>query len=362
MTDLLSRVKEIVIRPRWSGKEESVATKRLSLLIGSGMSVPDAVGAIAEGARGKRRGALIAIREATAGGDSFARALTSYPGMFSLFSREVIRVAEESGSLAENLAYLSRELEKRSRLQARLLGALMYPLILLSLTLVLSVSLILFVFPKVLPLFSGLGAALPLSTQMMIALSEFLSRWGIATLAIVVVIVSAFAISIRYLPRMERTLSRVLLRVPLIGGMIRAYRLSGIARSLGILLSSGASLPNALANSGRASANLLYAEEFMQVAMRADEGQDLRAALHGTDTTIVPTLARDILAAGEASGALPEAAFHLATYYENEFDEAAGKLSTMVEPVLMILMGLIVGFVAVSMILPIYSITSHLRT
>ncbi|MBP6860654.1 MAG: type II secretion system F family protein [Candidatus Pacebacteria bacterium] len=354
-------VRAYLVRPRWSRKEESLAVKRVSLLIKSGMSIPDAIGGLATERRGRLRNALNDMRTDVEGGAPFSSVVAIYPGLFSAFSAEVIRVGEESGSLSENLAYLARELEKQARLRSRLVGALIYPVLLALLTIALSLGLILFVFPKVLPLFAGLGASLPLPTRIMLAIEAYLADWGLVTILGISCLGIGAYVSIRHIPRVRKLILRTILSLPLIGSIVRAYRLSSVARCLGIMLSAGASLPGALRAAGTASGHALYEETFAHVAHHIEEGTDIRSALLDTNGILVPPLARDMLAAGEASGALPEAAFHLASYYENEFDEASGRLSTLVEPVLMIFMGLVVGFVAIAMILPIYAITDHLH-
>lgn len=344
---------------RLSRKAEAILMKRLSLLIRSGMSVPSAVRSLSEGARGVVLKALTDTATAVEGGGTLAHGLSLHARVFAPLSIQIVRVGEESGSLAESLSYLATELEKQARLQGKLVGALVYPVLLAFLTLLIAGGLVLFIFPKVLPLFGSLGADLPLPTRLMLGISQYLEQWGVATIVALVLLSIAAAYLLRRSIRVQTLLARAVLRLPIVGTIVRSYRLSTLARSLGLLLNAGMPLPEALLGAGRATGHILYTRSLERAARSVEEGSRLRQAL--TERALYPVLVADILGAGEASGSLREAAFHLADYYENEFEEATRKLSVLVEPVLMIFMGLIVGFVAVSMILPIYSITDHLH-
>lgn len=333
--------------------------KRLSLLIRSGMSVPVAVRSLTEGPRAAVQRALIDGATTVEGGGTLAHGLSLHARVFSPLSIQIVRVGEESGSLSESLSYLATELEKQARLREKLVGALVYPVLLAFLTLLIAGGLVLFIFPKVLPLFGSLGASLPFPTRMMLAISGYLQQWGVVTVVALVLLAAATVFALRRSLRLQTLLARVVLRLPIVGTILRSYRLSTFARSLGLLLNAGMSLPESLRGAGRATGHILYITSLGDAARIVAEGHSLGQTL--TERSLYPVLVTDILGAGEASGSLSEAAFHLADYYENEFEEATRKLSVLIEPVLMICMGLIVGFVAVSMILPIYSITDHLH-
>lgn len=333
--------------------------KRLSLLIRSGMSIPEAVRTVGRGVRGELGRALTDTATRVEGGGTVSAALSIHARVFAPISIQIVRVGEESGSLSESFSYLARELEKQARLRGKLVGALIYPVLLAFLTLLIAGGLVLFIFPKVLPLFGSLGAALPLPTRMMLAISGYLMEWGLITLVVLILLASAVSIALAKYEQLRRIRAQIALRIPVVSSILTAYRLSTLARSLGVLLQAGMPLPDSLQGAGRATGHILYIESLESVAATVEEGNELRRGFAAS--VLFPPLVADILSAGEASGSLTEAAFHLADYYENEFEEATRKLSVLVEPVLMICMGLIVGFVAIAMILPIYSITDHLH-
>lgn len=333
--------------------------KRLSLLIRSGMSIPEAVRTLGEGERRPIARALGDAADTVEGGGMFSNGLGLHANVFAPLSIQIVRVGEESGSLADSLSYLALELEKQARLRGKLVGAFIYPVLLAFLTLLIAGGLVLFIFPKVLPLFGSLGASLPLPTRMMLSISTYLETWGGATLVALVFLGGGAAIALKRYERLQRVRAHIALRIPVLSTILISYRLSTLARNLGLLLQAGMSLPHSLRGAGRATGHILYVSALEEAAQSVEEGNDIRSGLTGS--RLFPGLVGDILGAGEASGSLSEAAFHLADYYENEFEEATRKLSVLIEPVLMIFMGLIVGFVAISMILPIYSITSHLH-
>lgn len=333
--------------------------KRLSLLIRSGMSIPAALRSLAAGTHGALRGALMDCATTVDGGGTLAGGLSLHTRMFAPLSIQIVRVGEESGSLSQSLSYLATELEKQARLHGKLTGALVYPVLLAFLTLALAGGLVLFIFPKVLPLFTSLGAALPFPTRVMLLISNYLTEWGVVTAVVIALVALGAVAAVRRITRLGELHARLVLRVPIVRTILQAYRLSTLARSLGVLLAAGMPLPSALCGAGRATGHVLYRASLENAAALVEEGSTLGRGL--TDRALYPGLVADMLGAGEASGSLGEAAFHLADYYENEFEEATQKLSVLIEPVLMICMGLIVGFVAISMILPIYAITDHLH-
>lgn len=347
--------------PRMTRKQEALLARRLSLLAASHLPLREAFATLAEGERRQSvRTALADIANAIAAGSTLADACSRHEKLFSVLSVEIIRVGETTGTLSTCLDRLSRELAKQARMRSRLLGALTYPILLGTCTIAVSAGLVLFIFPKVLPIFMGLGATLPLPTRIMLALHSFLSSWGMATAALLAVGVGLAAFVHARSSRVRMWVARITLRVPLYAPIAADYRLAAFSRNLGLLIGSGVSLPDSLLGAGRALGHPLYGQAAERAALRTSSGMSTRDAL-APETGFFPSLMIDLLAAGEATGALSDACLHAADYYEQEFEESSARLSALVEPALMVFMGLVVGFVAVSIILPMYALTDHLR-
>ncbi len=347
--------------PRLSQKQQALFMQRLSFLISSGMPLTQGLSILESQERGGSvREALRQVSRSVEEGKTLGESMAPYPYAFTRFSIEVIRVGESSGTLAENLEYLSRELRKRAELRTKLVGSLIYPGLITGATILLSASLILFIFPKIVPVFSSTGMELPWSTRSLLAVSSYLSEWGLVTLIAVVAAATALILVHRRYERMQRYSAWLTGHVPVLGGMVQAYHLSNLTRTLSLLLTSGMPLALALPGTARSVTHILFRDALMEISEAAVRGEGMSLHIQKR-RDLFPDMVGHMLMVGETSGTLPETLSYVSAFYEAELDERSKQLSTLIEPALMILMGLIVGFVAVSMILPIYGITEHLH-
>lgn len=361
MNEIVARVEAYLSAPRMSLKERAFLMKRFSFLVRSGMSLPACLEAL-EGQVSKKgiKDAVATIRGDVEKGTSLSESVSAFPYLFDSFAVQVIRTGETTGALALNLDYLAGELEKRATLRTKLLGAFLYPALIGVFTLCLTATLVLFIFPKIIPIFSGLHVSLPLSTRILLAVNDYLRHWGILTFLVLLIIVMGLTIAFKRSPIVRRRCEAILIRMPLAGSIVRSYTLGNISRTLALLLSSGMTLREAIPGTARATANSLYRTELEALSEVIEEGGDISAFLK-TRKALFPDLVAQMVAVGESSGSLVETLRYLSLYYENELDEQTKRLSTLVEPVLMIAMGGIVAFVAVSMVTPLYEITQHLH-
>jgi type II secretory pathway component PulF len=308
-----------------------------------------------------RSGAFVYERliEAVSRGQLLSRGLSEFEHAFGTFAISIVRVGEASGTLQENLDHLAEELRRQEALRRKVLGALIYPAIIITASIGIVVLLTVFVFPKIIPIFQSVKATLPWSTRMLIAISLFLKRWGIElTVSIAVIIVGTIAL-IRTDRRVRIRVHRALLYMPVIGRLSRSYNVASIARTLSLLLKSEVHIVPALELVEASIGNLSYREALASARERISRGQRLSAQLRG-QTRLFPAIAVQMIAVGESTGDLTGTLSFVSDMYESEIDELTRNLTTMLEPVLMITMGLVVGFIAISIISPIYSITSSL--
>lgn len=293
-------------------------------------------------------------------GQFLATSLKKLSHIFSDFAINIIKVGETSGSLDQNLNYLADELKKKHALKQKIVGAFVYPIFITTATVGLTVLLTVFIFPKIRPIFDSLHVVLPFSTRALIFTSDFLGSYGLYLLAGIVVFLTAFFISLKKSVKLHYFVDRIVLKIPLVGRITKSYNMANFCRTLGLLLKSGVRVTEALTITGDTTSNRIYKKECFHAAKGVLKGEKISKYLE-TRTMYFPDLMTQMVAIGESTGNLSETLVYLSELYEGEVDDLTKNLSSSIEPVLMIFMGLIVGFVAVSVITPIYEITQNLH-
>ncbi len=341
-------------------KEQAFFAKRLSFLIRAGVPLLDALHMIREQTKSKKQiKVLDKVLVDISNGQSLAGSLGKFKNVFGDFAINMIAVGEETGVLSENLAYLANELKKRQELKRKVIGALVYPIFITIATFGITALMTIYIFPKIMPIFTSLNVELPATTRFMIWLSDFLRNWGWLVLLLLIVFSISFVITLKRSNKISFVFDRNVLRLPLIGNMIQNYNLANISRTLGLLLNGGMTLSEALPITARSTGNLVYKYEFDKLSHVVARGEKISSHL-AQDRKLFPDILAQIISVGERSGNLSETLGYLSDLYEAEVEDSTKNLSSLIEPVLMIFMGIIVGFVAISVITPIYSITQHL--
>ena len=342
-------------------KEQIFFFKRLAFLSNANIPLAECLQVLLSQARSKKQRAIFAaILADVSAGQSLSAALGKFPKVFSAFCVSLVKVGESSGTLPSTLEYLAAELKKKQMLRAKVVGAFIYPAVITAATLGITVFLILFLFPKIMPIFKSLRATLPFSTRIVMGASKFLEHDGLWLLLAVVLAVIGIATLLRRSHASRLIFHTAILRMPLIGGMMQSYVLSNSCRTLGLLLTSGTMLPGAVLITADATPNLVYKREFEAMNAAILRGGQVSTHL-STAEKIFPPMLCNMVAGGERSGTLSQTLLYVAELYDNEVDEITKHLSTLIEPALMVCMGLIIGFIAVSIITPIYAITQNLH-
>lgn len=346
--------------PRQSLRQEAFMMQRLAFLTRSGMSLTTSIALIGSQANPATMAALQSIKEQVERGKSLADSFSAFPHLVRDTSCEIIRIGELSGSLAENMSRLADDLKKKSVLRGKLIGALLYPAFVSIAALTLTIGLVIFIFPKIIPLFAALGADLPFTTRAVLAVYAYLSHWGVLTGLFLIITSITWVYLIRRYAGLHRETERIVLKMPVFGPFIRAYHLSNLTRTLALLLRSGMTLRSAVPAAARVTPHLLYRDECARLGEALEQGGGMTACVRG-NSSLFPELIGQMVEVGESSGTLAETLASVSAYYEEEVDERMKSLSSLVEPVLMIFMGLLVGWIAVSMVAPMYAITQHLH-
>jgi type II secretory pathway component PulF len=358
---IIKKIREyirIYITERISLRQSIYISKRISFLLEAGVSLPKAFSIIA--GQMKKRGIVltrisVAISQGQATGDVIYKA-----GIFGASALPMIKIGEESGTLAESFSALSDELEKRAMLSQKIIGAILYPACITVGMLILVIVLMTVVFPKMLGVFESLHVALPLSTRILMWLSDFLRRFGILLGIIGVLGFTACMVSYKRSNRFHLKVDRAMLRIPLVSVLVRAYVLASISNVIGLLLTNNSSLLTALRVAEQTCGNLAYREILKNITVQISGGASLGKSLGGYPAYF-PQEYCDLVGIGEQTGKLSETFTYAHTLYARDLDMLTKSLSASIEPILMVGIGLAIGVIAFSIVTPMYSITSHLH-
>lgn len=290
-------------------------------------------------------------------GRFLADSLESHKKLFNHFFVSIIRVGEASGTLATNLLYLADEMEKSKDLRNKVRAALIYPVIVLVMTIVIVGLLMFFVFPKVIPVLQGLNVPLPLPTRILIGFSQFLTQYGFLVLGAIVLLALLGRFVIWKLQPVQYAAYRLAFLVPVFSSLTVDLSMANFSRVLGILLKSGSKIVESLETTSRTFDNLVYRRYLQQAADQMRKGEEFARTLEKYPQ-VFPPLLSGLIEVGERTGNLQENLEYLAEYYSKEAEVKVQGLTTVLEPLLLLFMGLVVGFVAISIIVPIYQISS----
>ncbi|MFZ2621119.1 MAG: type II secretion system F family protein [Minisyncoccia bacterium] len=357
---LLTKISKISVN-RMSGKDLVFFIKRLSFLIKAGIPVLDSLQMIREQTRGKVYGRMLdTVIDDVSNGQYLSTSLSRYKNMFGEFSINIIGFGESTGILSDNLEYLADELKKRQTLRKKVIGAFIYPAIVTLATFGITAFLMIYLFPKILPVFSSIHMELPLSTRIVMFLSNSIINYGLIGLGIIFIFVITFVVTLKRSKKFHFYFDKFLLKTPILGTTLQYYNLANCTRTMGLLLKSGITISDALPIVVKTTVNLVYKKEFDNLSRIVSKGEKMSNYLKSR-RTIFPDVISQIISVGERSGNLENSLVYLSEMYEAEVDDFTKNLSGLIEPILMIFMGILVGFIAISIITPIYGITQHLQ-
>ncbi len=340
--------------------EQSLLLKRLAMLLRSGMPISTSLHLlVGEGMVAAKLSRLRQVVVLVESGVPLSRAFEQADYRLSTFARNLIRIGETSGTLPENLDYIATELKVKYELRKQIIQALIYPAIIITATIAISVFLVVVIFPKIIPVFESVQATLPWSTRALLVISYVLSHYGFLILGGVVLCIPTLW-CVRQFVVIEKALSVLILKVPIIGRLICSYQVAMSCRTLGILLSTDVRIVEALTIVTDSTEQLVYQDAWRAISTRVHTGQRLSNELR-VYPQLFPAIVVQMIQAGETTGNLSFTLRYLADMYESDVRDITKNLTTLLEPILMLVMGLVVGFIAVSIITPIYSITQHLH-
>ena len=333
--------------------------KNLGLMMRAGLPLTRALSVMSKQSKSKPFKKLLSELEADVShGKTLSESLKRWPKVFSRLFVSMVKAGEESGNVSGSLDIVSTQMEKLYLLAKKVRGALIYPAIIISVMIVIAVLLLIFMVPTLTATFEGLGVELPLATRILIYLSNFLVEHTLAVLTGAVLFVISFVLFFQ--TRIGRNLAdTVSVHVPVIGEMVKEFESARSTRTLSSLLSSGVEIVVALDVTIDVLQNHLYKDVLTQVRMAIEKGEPMSAVFIRHEH-LYPLFVGEMVAVGEETGKISEMLMGVASYYEEEVDQKTKDLSTIIEPVLMIIIGIGVGIFAISMLAPTYSLVDYI--
>ncbi len=343
-----------------SPKEKMFFAEHLSLLIRGGVPLAEAL-KVLRGEISSRsfKKALSDILERVLEGETLARGLGRHPKIFDKFFQNIVRVGEKSGTLEENLKYLSTCIRSQHNLQRKIKGALIYPILIITLAVIIVSLITFFVLPKIIGLLQSLEVELPLATRILIGSGTFLKQYWLWLLGGLFLLFFIFKVFQR-LKFIRFYWHKLILSFPLFGKINRNLSLARFSRTFYTLFRSGMPILEALEVCADALPNEVYKTQLNSVRSEVERGEKISEVLKRFPKTF-PLVFSQMILVGERSGALEGSLLYLAEFYEGEVDTAVKNLSGLLEPVLLIFVGLLVAFIALAIITPIYKLIGSLQ-
>jgi type IV pilus assembly protein PilC len=358
-SNLLNLEKINTILGRVKSDEIVMFTRNISSMLKAGLPLTRALSVIERQSTNARLKFIMkSIRENINKGKPFNETLTEFPKVFSDLYVAMVRAGEEGGQLTESLETLSIQMERSSTLKKKVKGAMIYPSIVVGVMVIIGVLMMIYVVPSITATFASLNVELPLTTQILIATSDFMSAHSILVIVGIIGAVFGFLAFSRTMVG-KRTIHYIITRIPVIGVIVKEVNSARTARSLASLLKSGVDVISSINITEDVVQNVYYKDILKEAAVRVEKGTPL-SDVFIENTKLYPVLVGEMISVGEETGQISHMLQELAEFYESEIDQKTKDLSTIIEPILMVVIGAVVGFFALAMIAPIYSISDSI--
>jgi type IV pilus assembly protein PilC len=344
-------------KPKVTTRDLVIFTRQFATMIDSGLPLVQCLDIQSKQAENETfRGELAVIKDSVESGSTFADALKRFPGTFDELYQNMVAAGEVGGILDTILNRLAVYLEKAETLKRQIKGALMYPIITIVVAGVVVSVLLLFVVPSFEEMFADMGAGLPALTQMVIDMSKWMqANWWIVGLGIFGTIWG-----LRTFYKTEKgnvILDGVMLKLPVFGDLLTKVAVARFCRTLGTMLSAGVSILEALDICGRTSGNKVIEGAIGKVRQGISEGRNISEPL--AEAKVFPDMVVQMISVGEATGALDVMLNKVADFYEDEVDQAVEAMTSLLEPLIMVFLGIVIGGLVIAMYLPIFTMASN---
>jgi type IV pilus assembly protein PilC len=299
---------------------------------------------------------LLKIKSDLEGGIPLAEALGRHPLYFDELFCNLVQAGEQAGVLETLLHKIAEYKEKTESIKAKIKKALTYPAAVIVVAVVVTAILLIFVVPQFEELFKGFGADLPAFTRMVVDLSKFVQEWWYVVLGVIIAVVYVLVQLKKRSEKFNQMIDRMALRVPVVGEIIHKAAIARFARTLATMSTAGVPLVEALESVSGATGNFVYANAVLQMREDVSSGSQLQQSMR--QTALFPNMVVQMVAIGEEAGSLDKMLGKVADFYEEEVDNAVDSLSSLIEPMIMAILGVVVGGLVVAMYLPIFKLGS----
>lgn len=340
-------------------EERITFTKNLSAMLSAGLTLSRALAVIERQTRNKALKAIVTdLEEQVKKGTGFHEALMLHSNVFSKLFIAMTKAGEESGTLADALKVVARQMDRSYTLSKKIRGAMIYPCIILSAIVVIGILMLMYVVPTLSSTFKDLGVQLPLATRIIVSTSDYMAHNVIIVFAGVLFFFGGIFAFVKS-KFGSKVILAVSMRLPVIGELVRETYAARAARSMASLLSSGVEMLNALAIAEEVVGDNPFGRVIGEAQVLVKKGEQLSKAFE-QHPKLYPFFIADMIAVGEETGKVSEMLSQVAEYYESDVEEKTKDLSTIIEPILMLVIGVFVGIFAIAMISPIYSLSSKI--
>lgn len=333
----------------------SFASRQMATMISAGIPIAQTLRAIGTGHENPSMEKLMLdLGRDVESGTSLSVALSKYPVYFNRLFTSLTEAGEESGKLDTMLDRVATYNEKLEAIKSKIKSAMLYPIIVLVVALLVTILLLLFVIPQFETLFQGVGADLPSLTRAVVSMSEWMQAYWWIFLGVIIISVVVFINSYKRSQKMQFALDRVILRMPVIGTIIRKSSLARFARTLAIIFSAGVPLVDGMATVGSATGNRVYEKGALDIKNEISTGRSLTVSME--ETKLFPNMMVQMVSGGEESGDLETMLDKTADFFEREVDDAVDALASIIEPVMIVMLGTIIGTMVLAMYMPIFKL------
>lgn len=338
-------------------KDIAVFSRQLATMMASGIPLVQSFDIIGKGhEKPAMQDMLASIKSDIEGGSTLTEGLGKYPFQFDELFCNLVEAGEHAGILEELLVKIAEYKEKTESLKAKIKKALTYPIAVLIVAVIVTAILLIFVVPQFESLFSGFGADLPAFTQMVVELSRFMQEWWWAVFGVMAGIIFLIMQVKKRSRKFNHFLDRAILKMPIIGDIMNKAAIARYARTLSTMSAAGVPLVEALESVSGATGNIVYSEAVLQMREQVATGIQLQQAMKNVG--LFPHMVVQMVAIGEEAGSVESMLGKVADFYEEEVDNAVDSLSSLIEPLIMAILGILVGGLIVAMYLPIFMLGS----
>jgi len=344
------------LQPRVTAKDVVVFTRQFSTMIDAGLPLVQGLNMLSEQCQNKTfKRILSTVTKDVEGGSTLAEALNKHPKVFDSLFVNLVAAGEVGGILDTILQRLAAYIEKAEKLKSQIKGAMTYPAVVVGIAIIVIAVIMIFVIPVFQDMFSSFGKALPAPTQLVVNLSNFTKNnihWMILGLIVFVFLFRRY----RKTDSGKRNIDNILLRLPIIGELIRKVTVARFTRTLGTMLKSGVPILDALDITARTAGNVIVEEVILEARSSIAEGQTIAEPL--SESIIFPAMVTQMISVGESTGALDAMLEKIADFYDDEVDATVAAMTSMLEPLLMLFLGGSIGGLVIAMYLPIFQMAA----